>query len=342
MRAPARGKCIRLLALALTAPLLNVLPLAAAPENLGLSDSYLADWAQTLAENLDAKYLVPSDEEMRDLGKQIEAYFNSGSLDDIAWVLPQAREALSLCDSVPDLKPYADWLRQRVDYLELASRLVRLYPPEKPLPPFPRAGLTGRFSLPKPPPPPPVTAAMMAKRNRAVGSRDVWRQTLLNRPIPPGGMKLVPAIKKIFEDEGLPHQLVWIAEVESSFNPKARSPAGAIGLFQLMPQTAQRLGLKTFPLDQRHSPELSTRAAARYLRFLYAEFGSWPLALAGYNAGEGRIGRALERVSGSSYDSIAATLPLETRLYVPKVMTLIELREKTNPAKLPAPTPEKR
>jgi membrane-bound lytic murein transglycosylase D len=182
---------------------------------------------------------------------------------------------------------------------------------------------------------------MLAKRDEAVRNRHSWLNTLLHRPIPTLGLKLVPQVKKVFEEEGLPHQLIWIAEVESSFNPKARSPSGAVGLFQLMPATAERLGLRLSPIDQRHSTELNTRAAARYLRFLYEEFGSWPLAIAGYNAGEGRVGRALEKTNRSSYDAIASTLPLQTRLYVPKVLTLIELREKMDPSKLPPPKPLK-
>ncbi len=319
-------------------PCLRAAPEAVKPD----AESYLTDWARSLAdeiENID--FTIPSEEDLQVLGKQFDAYFASGSLDDIAWVLPQAREALAVCDTIPDLKPYADWLRQRMDYLELASKLVRLYPPQKTLPPFPRPNPNARFTLPKPPPPPPVTTAMLAKREAAVRSRDVWRKTLANRPIPDSGMKLVPIVKKVFDEEGLPHQLVWIAEVESTFNPLARSPAGALGLFQLMPETAERLGLKTSPTDQRRSPELNARAAARYLRFLFAEFGSWPLALAGYNAGEGRVGRALDRSKKTTYEAIASSLPLETRLYVPKVLALIELREKTDPLKLPAPKPDK-
>jgi membrane-bound lytic murein transglycosylase D len=339
---PLQRSSLRLsLALGLGAALLVHAPALAAPEAGNFdAESYLTDWATSLTRELDTGSIaMPSDEEMRDLGRQFDAYFASGSLDDIAWIQPAALEALTICDEVPTLKPYGDWLRQRMDYLELASKVVRLYPPQKPLPPFPRPAANARFSLPKPPPPPPVTAAMLAKREAAVRSRDSWLKTLFHRPIPSNGLNIVPVVKKVFEEEGLPHQLVWIAEVESSFNPRAKSPSGAVGLFQLMPDTAKRLGLNLSPIDQRHSTELSSRAAARYLRFLYEEFGSWPLAIAGYNAGEGRVGRALDKSKKNSYDSIASALPLETRLYVPKVLTLIELREKVDPAKLPAPKP---
>ena len=317
--------------------------LRAAPETgRGDVDSYLADWARTIADELDLdSFAMPTETELQDLGRQFDAFFATGSYDDIAWILPEAREALAVCDAFPDLKPYADWLRQRMDYLELASKLVRLYPPEHALPPLPRRNPAARFSLPKPPPPPPVTAAMLAKREAAARSRNVWKKTLADRPIPVSGIPLVPILKKAFEAEGLPHQLIWLAEVESSFNPKARSPAGAEGLFQIMPDTADRLGLRTAPVDQRHSPDLSARAAARYLRLLHGQFGSWPLALAGYNAGEGRVGRALKKTGAGTYDAVASALPLETRLYVPKVLALIELREKVNPHNLPPPRPAK-
>lgn len=331
-----------LMALGVGLALLDGAPASGAPDESSGIESYLADWASTLTSELDgAPLTLPSEEDLRALGRQFDAYFATGSLDDIAWVLPEAREALVVCDTIPELKPYGDWLRQRMDYLELASKLVRLYPPQKPLPPFPKPNPNARFSLPKPPPPPPVTANMLQKREQAVRSHDTWRKTLMNRTISTVGLKLVPQLKRVFQEEGLPHQLVWIAEVESSFNPRARSPSGAVGLFQLMPDTAERLGLKLSPIDQRVSTELNTRAAARYLRFLYDELGSWPLAIAGYNAGEGRVSRAMNKSDKPTYDSIASDLPMQTRLYVPKVMTLIEMREKADVAKLPAPRPLK-
>ena len=341
---PDRSRTVvLLLAAAFAAGLAGAPVLRAAPEPArGDAESYLADWARTVADQLDNSGLtLPSDEEMRDWGKQFDAYFASGSMDDLAWILPEARQALTICDSVPELEPYADWLRQRMDYVEFASKLVRLYPPEKPLPPYPRPDPNARFSFPKPPPPPPVTSAMRGKREAATWNREMWRKTFSDRPISDEGVKLVPAVKKVFTEEGLPHQLVWIAEVESSFNPLARSPSGAAGLFQLMPETAARLGLRTFPVDQRRSTDLCSRAAARYLRYLYEEFGSWPLALAGYNAGEGRVERELDKVKKGSFETISPALPLETRLYVPKVLALIEFREKMDPLKLPGPKPVK-
>ena len=89
----------------------------------------------------------------------------------------------------------------------------------------------------------------------------------------------MPQLKKIFINERIPPELVWMAEVQSSFDPNARSPAGAAGLFQLMPATARTLNLSTWPRDERLQPEKNARAAARYLRALYGRYGDWPLTM---------------------------------------------------------------
>jgi membrane-bound lytic murein transglycosylase D len=136
----------------------------------------------------------------------------------------------------------------------------------------------------------------------------------------------MPVIRAAFAAEGVPPELAWIAEAESTLNPDARSPAGARGLFQLMPGTAHALGLSTYLPDDRTNPEKSGRAAARLLRSLFVKFGSWPLALAAYNAGEGRVSRLLASSGASDYAGVASALPSETRMYVPKVCALVAIR----------------
>ena len=95
-----------------------------------------------------------------------------------------------------------------------------------------------------------------------------------------------------------------------------------------MPATAQRYGLHTaWPRDQRLAPEPSARAAAHYLRDLHGQFKDWRLALAAYNAGEGTIQALLTRRKVHSYDAIAAGLPAETQMYVPRVEATLLRRE---------------
>jgi soluble lytic murein transglycosylase-like protein len=127
----------------------------------------------------------------------------------------------------------------------------------------------------------------------------------------------------ILEEEKVPPELLAVALVESGFNPLALSPKGARGIWQLMPATAARYGLAVQPAnDHRTHPEHSTRAAARYLRDLYRQFGDWKLALAAYNAGETRVQQIIDRTGIRDFDEMArrGLLPLETRKYVPAVL----------------------
>src|SRR5437773_992750 len=125
--------------------------------------------------------------------------------------------------------------------------------------------------------------------------------------------------------EGVPEELANLVFVESGFNMHARSVARAVGPWQFIRGTAKIFGLKMTPyVDQRRDPELATRAAARYLRKLYEMFdGSWPLALAAYNSGEGTVQRAIRRQRTT--DFWALRLPRETKDYVPKFMAAMEI-----------------
>src|SRR6185436_1912567 len=99
--------------------------------------------------------------------------------------------------------------------------------------------------------------------------REIWIKKVAERPWPEKAKSYVSSLKPIFVNRKVPPELVWVAEVESSFDPRARSPAGAAGLFRLMPATARRYGLRTWPLDQRFKPEPSASAAAQYLKYLH-------------------------------------------------------------------------
>jgi membrane-bound lytic murein transglycosylase D len=144
----------------------------------------------------------------------------------------------------------------------------------------------------------------------------------------------MPKLRAAFAAEGVPPELAWVAEAESSLNPSARSPVGAKGLFQFMPETAKSMGLSTFLPDERTHPEKSARAAARYLRTLHGKFGNWALALAAYNAGEGRVSRTLKKQNAKTFTAIADALPAETRMYVPKVCALIAVRAGVPPERI--------
>jgi soluble lytic murein transglycosylase-like protein len=137
--------------------------------------------------------------------------------------------------------------------------------------------------------------------------------------------RYLPMIKKIFRQYGLPVDLAYLAMVESGFNPKARSPAGAAGMWQFIRGTGRRYGLViNRRVDQRLNPEKSTRAAAHYLLDLYKQFGSWYLAAASYNCGERRVAKELHKSNYKNFWQLSANkcIPGETRNYVPQMIAV--------------------
>ena len=214
--------------------------------------------------------------------------------------------------------------------------------PQKPLPPHPTTPQPPLIPHPKAPEPAPAPATATPApapaaptppptvdkaRNRYVESKQVWLRKLAGRPAPPRAAALLPDLKKAFQAEGVPPALVWQAEDESTFNPAARSPAGAVGLYQFMPATAQQFGLRLSPADERLDALKNARAAAKYLKLLHGRFGSWPLAFAAYNCGQGRVSNLLRTTGGRTFDDIHDRLPAETRMYVPKIAALVQMRE---------------
>lgn len=137
-------------------------------------------------------------------------------------------------------------------------------------------------------------------------------------------------MRRVFREEGVPEELIYVGLVESAYNPYARSVAGAHGIWQFMPVTAKKYGLKqSGQEDERQHPEKSTRAAAQYLRDLYQLLGDWPLVLASYNAGEYRILRALRKTGANDFWQLSGSglLPKETVNYVPSVLAAILLSQ---------------
>ncbi len=143
-------------------------------------------------------------------------------------------------------------------------------------------------------------------------------QSWLNR-----SNKYMYLVKDIFLQEGLPSDLVVLAFTESGYNTHAVSHAGATGMWQFMQGTGKMYGMEqNFWIDERRDFEKATRAAAKYLKSLYERFGDWYLALAAYNAGPGRMARAIQKHETNDFFKISSrnTLKLETRDYVPKYL----------------------
>jgi membrane-bound lytic murein transglycosylase D len=248
------------------------------------------------------QYEFPSKDDWDQFAARLQRALDGDSLEDLAGFLPEARATLVALRAMPGNEDYADWLELRIDEIEAAKLALASAGTHLPSQP----GIAGPSSR--------------------IPNYDLWLGREKGRPAPAGAAALMPRLATAFAAEGVPSQLAWMAEAESNLIPSARSPVGARGLFQLMPSTAHALGLSTLLPDDRIDPEKSARAAARYLRSLFEKFGSWPLALAAYNAGEGRVSRLLASRGATDFAGISSSLPAETRMYVPKVCALVAVR----------------
>ena len=132
-------------------------------------------------------------------------------------------------------------------------------------------------------------------------------------------------VRRVLKEEGLPQDLIYLAQAESAFQPQAVSKAGARGMWQFMSFAGHKYGLqKSWWVDERQDPEKATRAAARYLRDLYDQFGDWYLAMAAYNSGAGTVQKAVERTGYADFWEMyhRNVLPKETQNYVPIILAL--------------------
>jgi membrane-bound lytic murein transglycosylase D len=291
-------------------------------------------------DNLDASVVAAVEgridrEQLKSILDDLQRRLQADSIYDLASLRQTATALLPLLDRFAETDPYARWLRTRLDYLSAADQLRReatSVPAPKTSPTQPVPTVPSVLPVAPTPPTPPAP--------QPTAQREMWTRTMADRTRPERADAFVALLAPIFVEEGMPPELVWLAEVESSFDPKAKSPVGAAGLFQLMPPTAKDLGLSTWLPDERLHPEKNARAAAQYLRRLYGRFNDWELALAAYNAGESRVAGLLKKSGTKTFDAIAGRLPAETQMYVPKFEAVLKKRTGMEIRNLKAPVTE--
>lgn len=302
--------------------------LVAGPGAIRAEESFSADDLMQSAEewmneNLDDSVLESLKEIDRDQVRaflaDLQRQFTNTSVYDMAGLKTNAARLMPLLTQFEETQPYAAWLQTHMDYFDASEEMRR------------ETGIAMTNAPPAvalPPPSPQVR-------------KNVWVQQLDKRPMPAFAKDYVPVLKPIFRAERVPEELVWMAEVESTFNPSAKSPAGAAGMFQLTRPTAKIYGLSTWLPDERLDPRKSARAAARHLRHLHERFGDWRLALAAYNAGEGCVDRLLKKSRTRIFDAISDRLPAETQMYVPKFEATLNKREGVTLSSLKPPKNER-
>ncbi|MDR0339385.1 MAG: transglycosylase SLT domain-containing protein, partial [Desulfovibrio sp.] len=162
--------------------------------------------------------------------------------------------------------------------------------------------------------------------------------------------RFLPHVRKTFAERGIPGDIAYLCMVESGGNPVSRSPMGAAGLWQFMPSTGRRYGLtQNNWIDERRDPYKATAAASEYLLKLYQDFSNWHLAVAAYNAGEGKIGRAVSGTGAKDFFDLCRLdgqldererLREETRDYVPRLIAVAKIMRNLNRLGFEQSTPD--
>ncbi len=284
---------------------LSLCPLSRAQAELDPAE-LLRDAGDWLADNIDDSVfeaLGVDQVRARQFLNDLHRSFQGTYVYDLAELRATALQLQPVLTRYEETQPYAAWLKAHLVDFDVAQQLRD------------QATATATNKLRLLPPSPQL-------------QRAAWVKVIDARPTPAAAKPHLARLKQIFAEESMPRELVWLAEVESSFDPRAQSPAGAAGLFQLMPATARGLDLSVGLLgDERLQPEKNGRAAARYLRGLHQRFGDWRLALAAYNCGPTRVEALLKKHRAKTYDGISPYLPVETQMYVPKVEATLRKRE---------------
>lgn len=259
----------------------------------------------------DAAGIVTEADKLR---READRMLKAGRRKESRALLRQAGEAIAEAAPDRDAKHDDPFLRE---YLrEITAALVQLEKPDDTPSTSPEAAAIGGKGFVARPQ---VAAFLNYYRGRGQARLNIGRARLA---------AYRPMMQRVFREEGVPEWLLAVGFVESTYDTSALSPKQALGIWQFIPGTGTRFGLqRTAWTDERQHPEKSTRAAARYLKGLHALFGDWSLAIAAYNAGEGRVARVMRRTGVRDFWTMAARglLPQETIDYVPSVLAAAQL-----------------